>query len=119
MSQKYEGEQAEIKKKILPLKKEIAKYNRRDCSTDEFLAIVFKYANIKELTQEIVHEFIDHIVVHHAENIKGEKTQKVEIFYNCIGVFEAPKIDEMPAPPIRLNTRKGVALSYTPERQAV
>ena len=119
MSQKYEGEQAEIKKKILPLKKEIAKYNQHDCSTDEFLDLVYKYADIKELTQEILREFIDHIVVHHAENIKGERMQKIEIFYNCIGVFEAPRLDEMPAPTIRLSTRKGVALSYTPERQAV
>jgi len=53
-------------------------------------------------------------VVHHAENIKGERIQKIEIFYNCIGAFEAPKLDELPRPQIQLNTRKGVAISYSP-----
>ena len=114
MSQRYESEQAELKSKIGSLRKEIFKHNRHNCTTDEFLAVVRKYIHMKELTHEILREFIDHIVVHHAENIKGERIQKIEIFYNCIGAFEAPKLDELPRPQIQLNTRKGVAISYSP-----
>jgi hypothetical protein len=118
MSRRYEAEQAEIKAKITPLRKEIAKHNRRNCTTDEFLEIVRKHIRMKELTHEIVHEFIDHIVVHHAENIKGEKMQRVEIYYNCIGEFMAPKMDELPRAHISMGTRKGVAISYSPMRTA-
>ena len=114
MSQRYESEQAELKSKIGSLRKEISKHNRHNCTTDEFLAVVRKYIHMKELTREILREFIDHIVVHHAENLKGERIQKIEIFYNCIGAFEAPKLDELPRPQIQLNTRKGVAISYSP-----
>ena len=113
MSKKYEDEQVGLRAKITPLKKEIAKHNRHNCTTDEFLAVVRKYIHMKELTREILREFIDHIVVHHAENLKGERIQKIEIFYNCIGAFEAPKMDELPRPQIQLNTRKGVAISYS------
>jgi len=114
MSQRYESEQAELKSKIGSLRKEISKHNRHNCTTDEFLAVVRKYIHMKELTHDILCEFIDHIVVHHAENIKGERIQKIEIFYNCVGAFEAPKLDELPRPQIQLNTRKGVAISYSP-----
>lgn len=55
MSKKHEDEQAELKSKIAPLKKEIAKHNRHNCTTDEFLAVVRKYIHMKELTQEILH----------------------------------------------------------------
>jgi len=37
----------------------------------------------------------------------------VEIFYNCIGEFTAPKMDELPRAHIRIGTRKGVAISYS------
>ena len=75
-----------------------------------------KHIHMKELTNEIVREFIDHIVVHHAEIVGGEKVQKVEIFYNCIGEFRAPMLDELPRAKIQMGTRKGVAISYSPSR---
>ena len=116
MTKRYEAEQAELKAKIAPLKKEIAKHNRHNCTTDEFLEIVRKHIHMKELTNEIVREFIDHIVVHHAEIVGGEKVQRVEIFYNCIGEFRAPMLDELPRAKIQMGTRKGVAISYSPPR---
>jgi hypothetical protein len=118
MSRRYEAEQAEIKAKIAPLKKEVAKHNRRNCTTDEFLEIVRKHIHMKELTHEIVREFIDHIVVRHAENIGGGKVQKIEIYYNCIEEFAAPKMDELPRARIRMGTRKGVAINYSSSDKA-
>ena len=118
MSRKYEDEQAALKPKIKELKKEIQKHSRRNRSTDEFLAVVRKYIEVQELSQEILHEFIEKIVVHHAEKIGGEKVQRIEIYYNCIGEWNAPKIDEMPKAFIRMQTRKGVAVNYAAERTA-
>ena len=51
-----------------------------------------KYSNIEELTPDILHEFIDKIVVHHREEVFGEKIQKVEIYYKMIGQVQIPKL---------------------------
>jgi hypothetical protein len=46
--------------------------------------IVDKYTEIIELNYEILHEFIDKIMVFEVD--KASKTHKIEIFYNFIGV---------------------------------
>ena len=50
--------------------------------------------------------------VHPTEKIDGVKTQKLVIYYNCIGSVEIP--DEIPIPDadIRVETRKGVEMTY-------
>ena len=40
-----------------------------------FLGKVHKYSEIKELTPEILHEFIDKLGVHHREQINGQKVK--------------------------------------------
>ena len=51
-----------------------------------------KYPEIKKLTTEILHEFIDKIIVHHKEKIFGETIQRVEIYYKMIGQVQIPKL---------------------------
>jgi len=62
-------------------------------NTDGFLGLVRRYTDIQTLTHEILHEFIDKVVVHHRENIHGETVQKVEIHYNMIGHVEIPHMN--------------------------
>ena len=45
--------------------------------------------------------------------------QRVVIYYNCIGAFDVPDRRKIPEADIIMETRKGVALSYAPERLAV
>lgn len=56
---------------------------RKICETvrvreDVFLKIA---AEIEELTPEIMHEFIEKILVHEPEKLDGNRTQRIEIFY--------------------------------------
>ena len=60
--------------------------------SDYFLQIVRKYSKIEEMTIEILHEFIDKTVVHHREEVFGEKVQKIEIYYKMIGQVQIPKL---------------------------
>jgi site-specific DNA recombinase len=55
------------------------------------LALVKKYTEITELDAEIIREFIDKIIVFKAEKVDGRRTQRIQIFYNCIGAIELPK----------------------------
>ncbi|WP_235888139.1 DUF4368 domain-containing protein [Neobacillus paridis] len=59
--------------------------------TDRFLALVKKYTEITELDAEIIREFIDKIIVFKAEKVDGRRTQRIQIFYNCIGAIDLPK----------------------------
>lgn len=50
--------------------------------------VVRRYTEIEELTQTIVHEFIDRIIVHEPEQARGDRRQKVGIIYNNIGAVD-------------------------------
>jgi len=55
---------------------------------------------------------------YHAERVNGEITQEVKIFYNCIGAFDVPDRESIPELEVLIETRKGVALSYSPIKRA-
>lgn len=58
-------------------------------------------------------ELIDHIEVHQSEKIDGVHVQRLTIYYNCVGVIEIPEKLQLPQPEVIMQTRKGVALSYS------
>ena len=47
------------------------------------------------LTTELVHEFIEKIVVSAHEYKDGKRYQKVEIHYNSVGIVREPTAEEM------------------------
>ena len=114
MSFKYESEQKELSEKMISLRNEIENLSEKVITTDKFISAVKKYTRVKKLTARMLNELIDYIEVYHAEIIDGVKTQRITIYYNCIGSIEIP--DELPiaAPEITLQTRKGVSVSYQP-----
>ena len=118
MSKRYEQEQGEIAKRVKVLRKELQKYSDQLYSTDSFLEIVRSYTDAEALTQRMVSELINHIDVYHATRINGEITQEVKIFYNCIGAFDVPDREHIPDFDILIETRKGVALCYSPMKTA-
>lgn len=119
MSKRYEEEQGELAKKIKSLRLEIQKTEGQQMDVDEFLSMVRRYTNATTVTRRMVSELIERIEVYPAEKKDGVKTQRVTIFYNCIGAFEVPDRRKIPDMDIVLPTRKGVAVSYAPERIAV
>ncbi|MDD4495844.1 MAG: DUF4368 domain-containing protein, partial [Eubacteriales bacterium] len=94
LSYKYEDEQAELKQKIKHLKQIVADEKRHEMNANGFLQLVRKYTDLQTLTMEILHEFIDRIVVHHREQLFGETVQKVEIYYKMIGYVELPEMSK-------------------------
>ena len=58
---------------------------------DSFIALSKKYADFEELTSTMIHEFIDKIVVHESNGVRGfGRKQKIEIYFNFIGQFIPP-----------------------------
>ena len=118
MAMNYEQEQGEVSKRIKILRSELKKETSIRYTADMFVEIVRRYTNASELTQLMITELIDHIDVYHAERIDGEITQRVVPHYHCIGAFEVPDWKNIPEIDILIETRKGVALSYTAEKIA-
>ncbi len=112
-------EQRENAKRIKALRLELKKSEGQRMDVDTFLETVRRYTNATEITQRMVAELIDHIDVYHAEKQDGVTTQHITIYYNCIGTFSVPDRRKIPAAEITMGTRKGVAVSYSPERIAV
>ena len=94
LSGKYEEEQFELKAQIKNMKKIVAEEKKHELNAEGFLKIVRKYSEIEELTLDILHEFIDKIIVHHREEVFGETVQQIEIYYKMIGHIETPKMSK-------------------------
>ena len=62
-------------------------------------------------------ELIEYIEVQHAEKIDGVHVQKIRIHYNCVGSIEIPEM--LPKPEVLIQTRKGVAISYSAAQEAM
>ena len=87
LSKKYETEQQEIKKNLSELTEFIESKEQKIADVAQFLSIVRKYTNITELTPEIMHEFVEKIVVHAPDKSSGHRRQQVDIYYRfSVGV---------------------------------
>lgn len=118
MSKRYEQEQGENEKKAKALRLEVKKAEGKQMDLDAFLETVRHYTNAGEVTRRMMAELIDHIDVYHVEKENGVTTQRLTIYYNCIGAFAVPDRKKIPELEIAMKTRKGVAVSYAPEQVA-
>jgi hypothetical protein len=113
MSVSYETEQAELVQRVKALQMELDKETDKSMSMDLFIAKVRKYTRAKKLTQRMLNELVDYIEVCQAEKIDGVHVQKLKIHYNCVGSIEIPNVLPLPQPEVLIQTRKGVAVSYS------
>lgn len=78
-----DDEKAALVEKIRGLEKEVSTVTERRDDVGRFVQIVRKYTDVQELSYEIVHEFIDRILVYELD--KDTNTRKVEIYYSFVG----------------------------------
>lgn len=116
MSSRYEEEQKEFGARIKVLKAEIDRESEKAMTSDMFIAVVRKYTRARKLTEHMLNELIDHIEVHQAEKSAGKHVQRLTIHYNCVGSIEIPDVLPLPEPDVLIQTRKGVAVSYSTQR---
>ena len=72
------------------LKALIATEKESSTNVDGFLSIVRKYTDIKELTPELIREFVEKVYVYKTERVDGIKIQRIRIVWNCIGEVVLP-----------------------------
>ena len=74
--------------------KEISGIEQEQFNFKQFTAIVRKYVGIRELTPEIVNDFIKRVIVHALDNSSGKRIHHVQIVFNFIGEVELPTSPE-------------------------
>ncbi len=94
LSAEYEKEQAELDTAIAEDEVKLAAYDTDTERVDQFLALARKYTDFSVLTNQMILEFIDKIIVHAPTKVDGEREQEVEIYLKFIGKFDVP----MPEP---------------------
>ncbi len=81
MSKNYEDEQKELRQIIPELSQFIEASEQKNADTAQFIGIVRKYSEISKLTPEIMHEFIEKIVVYAPDKSSGHRTQQIDICF--------------------------------------
>ena len=90
-----ENEQRQLKLDISALEDSLNATADKADDLQKFIQRARQVTRLTELTPEIVHEFIEKIVVSKPEKIDGKRHQRVDIHYNTIGLWCAPSPEEM------------------------
>ncbi|MCL1934966.1 MAG: recombinase family protein [Defluviitaleaceae bacterium] len=86
---KYNTERETIKTECSILEKEIKKIEDEKTNIEKYLSLINKYKKVQVLTDGLINESINKIIVHEREE-KGKRNspQKIEIHFNFIGQLE-------------------------------
>ena len=87
----YDEEESRLESRISELESKQEEVAPRKADINRFIALVRKYQNITELTDQMLYEFIDKIVVHAPNGAHGlERRQQLDIYFNFIGNYLPP-----------------------------
>lgn len=95
LSMSYEEEQQELKTALPDMETYLETETDKTESLQRFIDNVKRITKIKELTAELVHEFIDKIVVHAPRYLDGKRVQLIDIYYNGVGILRELTPEEM------------------------
>lgn len=90
LSAGYEEEQANVKRKIIMLEDLVENGEAQVKDLKQLLTNVRQYTDPEELTPEMLNDLVDKIVVHAPDKSSGHRTQKIEIYYNAVGIIDLP-----------------------------
>lgn len=107
LSRQYEKEQEQLSQEMACYKAVQEAYENDRKSAAWFLALVERYENFDTLTTVMLNEFIEKIVVYERDR-KGsiDTTQKIEIYFNLVGQFIPPSMQEKEPTPEELEEIK-------------
>ena len=95
LSMSYEEEQQELKDALPEMQRYLETETDKTEGLQKFIDKVKRITQIKELTPELVHEFIDKIVVYAPRYLDGKRVQLMDIYYNGVGILRELTPEEM------------------------
>lgn len=95
LSNTYETEQKELKEKLPEMESYLEAETDKTVNLQKFVQKVKAITEPTELTGELVHEFIDKIVVSAARYLDGKRYQIIDIYYNGVGIIKPLNPEDM------------------------
>ena len=96
----YAKEQDALNAEIVELEKAVTGYEQSRKSAEKFIALIDKYENFDTLTNTMLNEFVEKILVHErARKGSQDTTQEVEIYFNFVGRYIPPALQAVPLTP--------------------
>ena len=97
LSSSYEAERKKLTEEVQNCEQGIQEYNESTKSADRFIKLIDKYSHFDELTNTMLLELIDKILVHERD-VKGSSncTQEIEIYFNFVGRYLPPEYIKEP-----------------------
>ena len=95
LSMAYEEEQRKLKAEIPGMQRCLETEMDRTEDLQRFISKVKQLTEIRELTPELIHQFIDRIVVYAPKYLDGKRHQVVDIFYSGVGILNELSPEEM------------------------
>ena len=96
----YAKEQDALEIEIVELEKAVTGYEQSQKSAEKFIALIDKYENFDTLTNTMLNEFVEKILVHErARKGSQDTTQEIEIYFNFLGRYIPPSLQPVPLTP--------------------
>ena len=93
----YAKEQDALEIEIAELEKAVTGYEQSQKSAEKFIALIDKYENFDTLTNTMLNEFVEKILVHErARKGTQDTTQEIEIHFNFLGRYIPPSLQPVP-----------------------
>ena len=98
----YAKEQEALSAEITELEKTVSSYGQGKKSAEKFIALIDKYQDFENMTNAMLNEFVEKILVHERDR-KGsiETTQAVEVYFNFVGKYIPPAFRKVELSPGR------------------
>ncbi|MEY8388971.1 recombinase family protein [Oscillospiraceae bacterium 38-13] len=96
----YAKEQEALAAEIAELEKAVSSYDQGKKSAEKFIALIDKYQGFGNMTNTMLNEFVEKILVHERDR-KGsiETTQAVEVYFNFVGKYIPPAFRDVKLTP--------------------
>ena len=95
LSLSYEEEQKALKAAIPEMQAYLETETDKTESLQRFIQKVKQITELKALTPELIHEFVDKIVVYAPRYLDGKRVQLLDIYYSGVGILHELNPEEM------------------------
>ena len=95
LSLSYEEEQKTLKAAIPKMQVYLEDETNKTESLQRFIQKVKQITELKALTPELIHEFVDRIVVYAPRYLDGKRVQLLDIYYSGVGILHELTPEEM------------------------
>ena len=95
LSLSYEEEQKTLKASVPEMQTYLETETDKSESLQRFIQKVKQVTELKALTPELIHEFVDRIVVYAPRYLDGKRVQLLDIYYSGVGILHELTPEEM------------------------